>query len=459
MTPPPSVGHGDHRVVLDVELLLVADAVLALDDEVGGGERRVDVRRASMRYAANAWSDASGSKAGGSGVVRGRARRRASRSVAGRVRRGAPAARRGAGSPRRSGTRIGWSALIELTMFSPGMSAAVTTTTFDQSKPGSRSRATKVACASVERIVAPYQAPGTTMSSVYSAVPVSLAGPSRRSGAAGRARPGTIVSGRDDERVRGLGRRSSCGRSGGPSMAQRRYHRARGGSTGPRPTAPDRSGPLAVRGRTINMAVEWPIRWSHRAIGHLSSAASSPAQRRRTHRGTRTMEVTQDILLPVLRGRDRREHGDPGVMVVVARARSRHSVAAGRRRSVRGSRPSRHRSIGLIAVVDDGGSAGAADDGAEAAVDGGRRIPTATARRSARGASVGRRGRRGALRRRDADGVGERADRDEPGAAGRRRADAGVDALTGLMMPRGVRAAGRRRGASGSSAITGRRRS
>ena len=33
------------------------------------------------------------------------------------------------------------------------------------------------------------------MSSVYSAVPVSFAGPSRRSGAAGRARPGTVVPG------------------------------------------------------------------------------------------------------------------------------------------------------------------------------------------------------------------------------------------------------------------------
>ena len=93
------------------------------------------------------------------------------------------------------GTRIGWSGLIELTMLSPGMSAAVTTTTDDQSKPGSRSSAANVACASVERIVAPYQAPGKTRSSAYLAAPVSLAGPSRRSGAAPRARPGAIVPG------------------------------------------------------------------------------------------------------------------------------------------------------------------------------------------------------------------------------------------------------------------------
>ena len=60
---------------------------------------------------------------------------------------------------------------------------------------GSRSSARNRACASVERIVAPYQAPGKTRSSAYLAAPVSLAGPSRRSGAAPRARPGTIVPG------------------------------------------------------------------------------------------------------------------------------------------------------------------------------------------------------------------------------------------------------------------------
>ncbi len=35
--------HGDHRVVLDVELLLVAHAVLALEDEVRGGERGIRI--------------------------------------------------------------------------------------------------------------------------------------------------------------------------------------------------------------------------------------------------------------------------------------------------------------------------------------------------------------------------------------------------------------------------------
>ena len=78
-------------------------------------------------------------------------------------------------------------------MFSPGMSAAVTTTTVVQSKAGSSSSATNRACGSVERIVAPNQAPGTTRSSAYFAAPVSFSGPSRRAGGTPRARPGTVV--------------------------------------------------------------------------------------------------------------------------------------------------------------------------------------------------------------------------------------------------------------------------
>ena len=39
--PAVRAGHGDHRVVLDVQLLLVADPVLALDDDVGRGHRRI----------------------------------------------------------------------------------------------------------------------------------------------------------------------------------------------------------------------------------------------------------------------------------------------------------------------------------------------------------------------------------------------------------------------------------
>ena len=81
------------------------------------------------------------------------------------------------------------------TTLRPGMSSAVTTATRLQSNPGSSSIASSRACGTVERIVAPYQAPGNTRSSVYSARPVSLAGPSRRSGS-GTARPSLGVFGR-----------------------------------------------------------------------------------------------------------------------------------------------------------------------------------------------------------------------------------------------------------------------
>ena len=58
--------------------------------------------------------------------------------------------------------------------------------------PGRGRSPSSRACGSVERIVAPYQAPGKTRSSVYSAAPVSLAGPSRRVGS-GTATPRTGV--------------------------------------------------------------------------------------------------------------------------------------------------------------------------------------------------------------------------------------------------------------------------
>src|SRR5438067_109108 len=52
---------------------------------------------------------------------------------------------------------------------------------------------TRRACASVERTVAPNQAPGKTRSAAYLASPVSFSGPSRRNGRTGRARPGVGV--------------------------------------------------------------------------------------------------------------------------------------------------------------------------------------------------------------------------------------------------------------------------
>ncbi len=178
---------GDHGLVLDVELLLVADAVLARDDERGlregslgvaaadliGGEllcrvERVEDRRQRL----------------GARLMRRLASRRVALSGAARSATGSAWWRM------MSAARAGMSSWMELTMFSPGISAAVMTTTFDQSKSGSSSSPSRRACASVERMVAPYQAPGNTRSSVYLASPVSLPGPSRRSGA-GVASPST----------------------------------------------------------------------------------------------------------------------------------------------------------------------------------------------------------------------------------------------------------------------------
>jgi hypothetical protein len=100
---------------------------------------------------------------------------------------------------------------MRLTMFSPGMSSAVTRMTLDQSNEGSRSRATKRACASVERIVAPYHAPGKTRSSAYLASPVSFDGPSRRSGDP-HARPAAISASRMTSGSGALRRGSTAGR-------------------------------------------------------------------------------------------------------------------------------------------------------------------------------------------------------------------------------------------------------
>ena len=136
--------HRDHRVVLDVELLLVADPVLALEDQVGGGERRRRGRPRPARSAAklvlgDERVEDGGQRLGdrGRGPARGAQRRpvRAPRCSA------SGSAWCWISPP--TGTRIGWSALIELTTLSPGMSAAVTTTTVDQSNAGSSSSAAK----------------------------------------------------------------------------------------------------------------------------------------------------------------------------------------------------------------------------------------------------------------------------------------------------------------------------
>ena len=96
--------HRDHRVVLDVQLLLVTDPVLALEDEVGRGEGRIGVAGGQLVGARTRDRTPRGSKTAGSGSVRrvsGAARGAQGRR--GPARRGAPAARHGAGSRRRSG--------------------------------------------------------------------------------------------------------------------------------------------------------------------------------------------------------------------------------------------------------------------------------------------------------------------------------------------------------------------
>ena len=90
--PAVLAGHRDHRVVLDVQLLLVADPVLALEDDVGLGEAGVEVAARRPRTAAKTWSLASGSKTGGrasvTSLIRPLSRRRVSRSGGGEQRHG-----------------------------------------------------------------------------------------------------------------------------------------------------------------------------------------------------------------------------------------------------------------------------------------------------------------------------------------------------------------------------------
>ena len=183
--------HRDDRVVLDVQLLLVADAVVAsMTWSPSAVERRVDVALEQLVVGEHDRCV--------EGVEDGRQGLRAERDPLPRLPQGL-AIRGGQQRDRLrlvldlappTGTRIGWSSAMLATTLRPGMSTEVTTATFDQSKAGSSSIASSRAWGTVERIVAPYQAPGKTRSSAYRACPVSLAGPSRRVGS-GTATPRT----------------------------------------------------------------------------------------------------------------------------------------------------------------------------------------------------------------------------------------------------------------------------
>ena len=114
----------------------------------------------AMWYSVKTWSDASMSVTAGSGSVRSRMW---SRAACARARVGA--ATRATGSPTwriSSAARTGWSSFMRWMTFSPGTSAAVSTTTRLQSKAGSRSIPSRRACGSVARTVLPCHAPGTS---------------------------------------------------------------------------------------------------------------------------------------------------------------------------------------------------------------------------------------------------------------------------------------------------------
>ncbi len=130
--PAVLAGQRDHRVVLDVQLLLVADPVRALDDHVGGGERGVHVAPAELEVgehdvrerAGRTRAAAAPCAASRAGVPRAASRGRAP-----------PAGRRappGAGSRRRQGPGSAGRAAMLATTFRPGMSSAVTTATRSQ---------------------------------------------------------------------------------------------------------------------------------------------------------------------------------------------------------------------------------------------------------------------------------------------------------------------------------------
>ena len=87
-------GHRDHRVVLDVELLLVADPVLALEDDVGLGEARLEVAPADLVLGEHVIRGLDGSKTGGRGSVT----RRIAAPAGGGSSPGPGAARRATGS-------------------------------------------------------------------------------------------------------------------------------------------------------------------------------------------------------------------------------------------------------------------------------------------------------------------------------------------------------------------------
>ena len=184
----------------------MADPVLALEDEVGRRRAPHRPRRARSRSARTRARDSSGSKTGRSCSVRGLRRRRASRRVA-----RSGAAMRASGSAwcwisPPSGTRIGWSRLDRADDVLAGdvgrghdhdRRPVERRVEIERDEPA-RARRSSGSSRRTRR-------PGRRGRRCTARLPVSLAGPSRRSGA---ARPGArtrerVVPGRDDERASG----------------------------------------------------------------------------------------------------------------------------------------------------------------------------------------------------------------------------------------------------------------
>ena len=208
-------GFGDDAVVFDVELLLRAGAVLAFDDEVGGGEGGLElggravlheeglegVRLVMVRVIAV--PDDSGLVAGGArfGVFDGED---AGKFLVGDVDGLDGGGQDGLVGVREkqdgfgwvvdgSAARQGWSLARWTMVFSPGMSAAVTMVNWDQSMRGRKVMEVMRPRAMVERTVAPYHMPGRVMSSTYWARPVTLARPSLRMGDVPTMGPGSGI--------------------------------------------------------------------------------------------------------------------------------------------------------------------------------------------------------------------------------------------------------------------------
>ena len=158
---------GDHRVVLDVELLLVADPVLALEDHVRRGEGGLDVARSRCGSSRTCGSSAPGRRRARASSCADRtalARRAQGRAVGRREQRQRLGVVLDLATERHEDRLVGLDRADDVLARDVGRGDDHDLRPVEA--PGRGRGPSNVACASVERTVAPYQAPGTTMSSV-----------------------------------------------------------------------------------------------------------------------------------------------------------------------------------------------------------------------------------------------------------------------------------------------------